>query len=74
MEPTQCIKICNACIKIWSRKPAQYIRIGNACIKVGNRVFSAICDNFRHCETISLNLFLAAPPARKMFTPTAPLY
>ena len=45
-KPTQCIKIGNACFKIWSRKPSQCIKIGNACIKIWNRVslaqFSAL--------------------------------
>ena len=52
---SQCIRIGNACIKIWSRKPSQCIemacikiwsrepvqciKIGNACIKIWNRVF-----------------------------------
>ena len=38
-KPSQCIKIGDACIKI-----------GNACIKIWNDLFSALCDNFRHCE------------------------
>ena len=52
-KPTQCIKIGNACIKIWSRKPSHCIKIGNACIKIWNDSFSALCDNFRHCEIFS---------------------
>ena len=58
-KPSQCIKIGNACIRIWSRKPsqcikiacikiwsrepAQCIKIGNACIKIWNKVFLAQC-------------------------------
>ena len=37
--PSQCIKIGDACIKT-----------DNACIKIRNRVFPALCDNFRQCE------------------------
>ena len=62
MEPTQYIKIGNACIKLWS----QSIRIGNARTKIWNRVFSALCDIFRHCELLrkSFQKFLTAPPVR----------
>ena len=45
-KPTQCIKIGNACIKIWSRKPSHCIKIGNACIKIWNDSFSALCAIF----------------------------
>ena len=38
MEPTQYIKISDACNMIWSRKSVQGIKIGNACIKIGMRV------------------------------------
>ena len=64
-KPSQCIKIGNACIKIWSRKPSQCIKIGNACIKIWNRVFSAqfsaLCDNFRHCEIFFEKIFSGHP-------------
>ena len=69
-----------ACIKIWSRepsqrwhvlrygaegrKPSQCIKVGNACFKIWNRVFSALCDNFRKIQK-----FLPAPPARIIITP-----
>ena len=63
-KPTQYIKIDIACVKIRS----QYINIGNASIKIWNRVFSALCDNFRHCETFSENkvfeLMFSCRPAR----------
>ena len=35
-----------------SRNPSRCIKIGNACIKIWNRVFSAMCDFFRHCATV----------------------
>ena len=38
MELSQCIRIGNACIKIWSRKPSQCIKIGDACIKIWSRL------------------------------------
>ena len=62
-KPTQCIKVGDACIKIWSRKSTQCVKIGNACIKIWNRVFSALCDKFRHCEiyTKFKNFWLARP-------------
>ena len=41
-KPSQCFKLGDACIKI-----------GNACNMIRNRVFSALCDNFRHCEIFS---------------------
>ena len=71
-KSTQCIKIGNACIKIWSRKPSQGIKIGDACIKIRNRVFSALCDNFRHCEIFfekKFNFFWCPPPALIFTTP-----
>ena len=37
MEPSRCIKIGNARIKICSRKPSRCIKIGNACIKICSR-------------------------------------
>ena len=62
MEPSQCIRIGNACIKIWSRKPTQCIkiacikiwsreakaesRIGDACIKIGNACIKIWGDSF----------------------------
>ena len=80
-KPSQCIKIVNACIKIRDA----CIKIGNSiwlcisisysssqCIKIWNGSFSALCDNFRHCETfskkISKNLG-CPPPGRIIITP-----
>ena len=65
-KPSQCIKMVNACIKIWS----QCIKVCNACIKILNRVFSALCDNFRHCEIFfeKIQKNLAGPPARIIIT------
>ena len=60
-KPSQCIKIGDACIKI-----------GNACIKIWNGSFSALCDNFRHCEIFlrkKTQKFMAGPPARIIITP-----
>ena len=67
MESTQSVKICNACIKIWS----QCIKVGDACIRIWNRVFSALCDIFRHCDIFSKKIqkFIAGPPARINITP-----
>ena len=44
-KPNQCIKIGNACIRIWSQKPSQCNKIGNACFKIWNA-------HFRHCATV----------------------
>ena len=38
MEPTQCNKIGNACIRIWSQKPSKGIKIGDECNKIGNNI------------------------------------
>ena len=62
-KPSQCIKMVNACIKIWS----QCIEVCNACIKIWKWVFSALCDNFR--QIFSKKFFPAAPPARIIMTP-----
>ena len=64
-KPKKCIKIGDACIKI-----------GNACIKIWNRVFSVLCDIFRHCEIFSQKIqkFLAGPPARINITPADSYY
>ena len=52
--PVQCIKI--------GYSSAQCIKIGYSsaqCIKIWNRVFSALCDSFRHYATVfgTLRLF-----------------
>ena len=69
-KPTQCIKIANACNKIWSQKLSQCIKIGNACIKMWNRVFSeqisALWDFFEKN--------LADTPARLNITPADKKY
>ena len=53
-----------------SRRPSRSIKIGNACIKIWNRVFSALCDNFRHWDFFEKNQnFSAGPPARIIITP-----
>ena len=53
-----------------NRKPSRCIKIGNACIKIWNRVFSALCDNFRQCDIFEkIQKFLAGSPARKTITP-----
>ena len=62
-KPSQCIKMGNACIKIWS----QCIEVCNACIKIWKR-------GFRHCATIfgrffRKKFFPAAPTARIIMTP-----
>ena len=49
-KPSQCIKIGNACIRIWSQKPSQCIKIGNACFRIWNAHFRY---SFRHCEIFS---------------------
>ena len=47
------------CIKIWSRfNVLRYgaesrVNVCNAFIKIWNDSFSALCDNFRHCEVFS---------------------
>ena len=65
-KPSQCIKMVNACIKIWS----QCIEVCNACTKIWNRVFSALCDNFRQISFRKIQRFFpAAPPARINMTP-----
>ena len=53
-----------------SRKPNRCVKIGNACIKIWNRVFLALCDNFRHCEIFSKKIqkFLAGLRARIIIT------
>ena len=61
-KPSQCIKMVNACIKIWS----QCIEVCNACIRIWNRVFSALCDNFR--QIFAKKFFGCPPPARIIFT------
>ena len=72
-KPSQCIKIGNACISIWSQKPSQCIKIGNACFKIWNA-------NFRHCATVFGTVrffrkdFWLAPPARIIMTPADSLY
>ena len=77
-KPSQCIKIGNACIKIGNacikigNSVTQCIRIGyssSQCIKIWNDSFSALCDNFRHCENFSKKFFGCPPPARKIITP-----
>ena len=51
-------------------EPSQGIKIDNACIKVRNRVFSTLCDNFRHCEIFSKKKISGCPPpARIIVTP-----
>ena len=58
----QCIKIGYSsaqCFKIGYRS-AQCIKIEYSlvqCIRIWNRVFLALFDSFRHCETISKNFF-----------------
>ena len=53
-----------------SRKQSRCIRIGIACIKIWNRVFSALCDNFRHCEIFSkIQKILGGSLARIIITP-----
>ena len=77
-KPSQCIKIGNACIKIGNA----CIEIGNSVrkcksigysssqsIKIWNVSFSALCDNFRHCETISKKFLLQRRPPRIIITP-----
>ena len=47
-----------------SQKPSRCNKIGIACIEIWIRVFSAVCDNFRHCEVFSKkfkNFWLARP-------------
>ena len=44
------------------------------CIKIWNDSFSALCDNFRHCEIYFffekvLKIFGCPPPARIIITP-----
>ena len=56
-KPSQCIKLVNACIKIWS----QCIEVCNACIKIWNRVFSALCDNFRRIFSKNSKIFSCSP-------------
>ena len=69
MEPRTESRIGDACIKI-----------GNACIKIWNdsfsAQFSALCDNFRHCEIFSKKFkkFWLAPPARIIITPAYKFY
>ena len=62
-KPSQCIKIVNACIKIWS----QGIKVGGACIRIWNRVFSALCDNFPHCETFSKKFRISWVPTARAY-------
>ena len=71
-KPSQCIKIVNACIEIWS----QCIKVGDACVMIWNRVFSALCDSFRHCEIFSKKFqkFMSGPPARFFVSPAEICY
>ena len=70
-KPSQSIKIGNACNKIGS----QCIKVGNECIKIWNGSFSALWDNFRHCETFSRNSFELFPRAPvRIFIKPADIY
>ena len=65
-KPTQCLKIGNARIKIGdARNSIDYS--SSQWVKIWNDPFSAVCDNFRHCETSSKSfselIFFAGPPA-----------
>ena len=63
-KPSQCIKIGNVCIKIWSR--VNVLRYVMHVLRYGIGCF---CHNFRHCETFSKKVFGWPPPASIIFSP-----